>query len=83
MTLTGFCSWAGRFESYLVQNPEDRFSLDWAHIAVYKRDSVLSFEAKVVVAACDRICTELTPWKVKTVLVSNQCHFDVIKNDTL
>ena len=25
-------SWAGRFESYLVANPEDRFSRDEAHI---------------------------------------------------
>ena len=27
-----FCSWAGRFESYLVANPEDRFSRDDAHM---------------------------------------------------
>ena len=25
------CSWAGRFESYLVANPEDRFFRDGAH----------------------------------------------------
>ena len=25
-------SWAGQFESYLVANPEDRFSRDEAHI---------------------------------------------------
>ena len=30
--LAGLCSWAGRFESYLVGNPEDRFSHDEAHI---------------------------------------------------
>ena len=28
MTLACFCSWAARFESYLVANPEDRFSRD-------------------------------------------------------
>ena len=27
-----FSSWAGRFESYLVANPENRFSRDGAHI---------------------------------------------------
>ena len=29
--LAGLCSWAGRFESYLVGNPKDRFSRDVAH----------------------------------------------------
>ena len=31
MTLASFFSWADRFESYLVENPEDRFSCDMAH----------------------------------------------------
>ena len=30
--LASFCGCAGRFESYLVENPEDRFSRDQAHI---------------------------------------------------
>ena len=30
--LPSFCGWAGRFESYLVGNPEDRFSRDETHI---------------------------------------------------
>ena len=30
MTLASFFSWADRFESYLVKNPEDRFSRDEA-----------------------------------------------------
>ena len=30
--LASFLSWAGRFESYLVENPKDRFSCDGAHI---------------------------------------------------
>ena len=30
--LSGLCSWAGRFRSYLVRNPEDRFSHDDAQI---------------------------------------------------
>ena len=29
--LASLCSWADRFESYLVKNPEDRFSRDEAH----------------------------------------------------
>ena len=32
MTLASFFSWADRFESYLVENPEDRFSCDEAHL---------------------------------------------------
>ena len=32
-TLTSFCGCAGRFVSYLVANPEDRFSCDKAHVA--------------------------------------------------
>ena len=31
-TLAGLCSWAGRFESYLVANPEDMFSRDETHM---------------------------------------------------
>ena len=30
--LASLCSWAGRFESTVVANPEDRFSRDEAHI---------------------------------------------------
>ena len=30
--LASFCGCAGRFESYLVENPEDRFSHDEAHL---------------------------------------------------
>ena len=30
--LPSFCSWARRFESTLVANPEDRFSRDVAHL---------------------------------------------------
>ena len=29
--LASFLSWVGRFESYLIANPEDRFSCDVAH----------------------------------------------------
>ena len=31
-TLASFCSWADLFVSYLVENPEDRFSCDKAHL---------------------------------------------------
>ena len=30
--LASLCSWAGRFESYPVEIPEDRFSYDEAHL---------------------------------------------------
>ena len=33
-TLASFCSWAGWLESYLVANPEDRFSHDVAHFMI-------------------------------------------------
>ena len=36
MPLSCFCSWAGRFESYLVVNSEDRFSRDVAHFIVFR-----------------------------------------------
>ena len=32
MILASFFSWADRFESYLLENPEDRFSRDEAHM---------------------------------------------------
>ena len=32
--LASLCSWAGWFESYLVENPEDRFSRVMAHISL-------------------------------------------------
>ena len=32
MTLASLFSWADQFESYLVENPEDRFSHDVAHL---------------------------------------------------
>ena len=32
ITLASFFSWADRFESYLVENPEDRLSRDEAHM---------------------------------------------------
>ena len=34
MTLASFFSWADRFESYLVENPEDRFSREEAQFTV-------------------------------------------------
>ena len=30
--ISSFCGWAGWFVSYLVANPEDRFSRDEAHL---------------------------------------------------
>ena len=38
MTLASFFNWADRFESYLVENPEHRFSRDEAHMG-----KILSF----------------------------------------
>ena len=32
MNLANVFSWADRFESYLVENPADRFSRDKAHV---------------------------------------------------
>ena len=44
-TLASLCSWAGRFVSYLVTNPEDRFSHDEAHI--YSDTSTFPLQMKV------------------------------------
>ena len=35
MTLASFFSWADRFESYLIENPGDRFSRDEAHMGIF------------------------------------------------
>ena len=32
--LASLCAWAGRFESYLVANPKDKFSHDMAQLKV-------------------------------------------------
>ena len=33
-SLAGLYNWAGQFESYLVANPEDRFSHDEAQLCI-------------------------------------------------
>ena len=35
--LASLRSWAGQFESYLVANPEDRFTRDVAHLIPYNK----------------------------------------------
>ena len=35
MTLANFFSWADRFESYMVEKSEDRFSRDEAHMGKF------------------------------------------------
>ena len=37
-SLASVCSWAGRFEPYLVRNPEDRFSRDEAYFWIAALD---------------------------------------------
>ena len=39
-TLASLCSWAGRFESYLVANPEDRFSRDEAQMLTIRNSDI-------------------------------------------
>ena len=36
--LPSFCGCTGRFESYLVKNPEDKFSRDGAHLVMHQLD---------------------------------------------
>ena len=46
VTLTFFYSWAGEFESYLVENPEDRFLIIWTpfwFISVFELTAYLKF----------------------------------------
>ena len=45
MTLASLCLWAGRFESYLVANPEDRFSYDKAHSIIEPSHGKIAFGA--------------------------------------
>ena len=42
MTLASHCSWADRFGSNLVENPEDRFSLDEAQISLASEPTILN-----------------------------------------
>ena len=48
-TLASLCSWAGKFESYLVKNPKDRFSRDVARVLT------------PLVAPCVLLCSSATP----------------------
>ena len=52
--LAGFCSRTGRFDSYLVGNPEDRFSRDVAHMLCMS--GLAHFKI-------DRICKKNVCWK--------------------
>ena len=58
-TLAGLFSWEGRFESYRVANPEDRFSPDMAHIMDKDADEAclkrlkLWFECKLFLILTD------------------------------
>ena len=44
--LASLCSWAGQFESYMVANPEDRFSCDEAHM-IFKISMTMSLTQKI------------------------------------
>ena len=44
--LASLCSWAGRFESYLVRNPEDRFSRDVAHLIMTVRKVYVELDSQ-------------------------------------
>ena len=45
-TLASFWSWAGRVESHLVGNPEDRFSRDEAQVTITRKVKQLSHSLK-------------------------------------
>ena len=47
-TLDCLCSWAGRFESYLVANPEDRFSRDEAQLKTAQKSTLYWYDFRVV-----------------------------------
>ena len=64
MTLASFFSWAGQFESYLVENPEDRFSRDEAHITgdILFSFPYLCFILLLVHNGCDIITAKIYSW---------------------
>ena len=51
MTFASLCNWAGRFESYLVATPEDRFCRDVAQyfVQTWKPSSHEKCEQNIVV----------------------------------
>ena len=65
-TLVSLCSWAGRFESYLVANPEDRFTRDKAqfNITLYMKAlhgrCATDFNWKRIMS---RLMTKATKWQ--------------------
>ena len=70
---SSFCSCAGQFVSYLVSNPEDRFSRDEAHMAAIGTNGRLGYQKKV--SECNhclcllkqymsRLMTKPTKWHV-------------------
>ena len=52
--LATFCGCAGRFESYLVENPEDRFSRDEDNIILTDRNFPSGIS--VVISLCHPLC---------------------------
>ena len=70
--LASLCSWAGRFESYLVGNCEDRFSHDMAyltgHLATTERSWIFSPESLSFLTVFDVLLSTrtftaiLSPW---------------------
>ena len=58
MTLSCFCSWAARFESYLVENPEDVFLWRSSKVKVINSAWVLVYMCTIW-----RICIWATTWQ--------------------
>ena len=64
ITLASLCSLVDRFESYLVENPEDKFSRDEAHIREhfsFTRPRIKKRSAKVAeTMQASFICRDMT-----------------------
>ena len=75
--MASFCSWASKFESYLVANPEDRSSRDEAQII-----SELSLNAHLIFfsAYCDHARSVLPEFLIR-LLVSEPHHEKICLRD--
>ena len=57
MTLASLCSWAGRFESYLLATPEGRFSRDVAQLLLGETCNTIK-----LLRQGQSSCSWLAPW---------------------
>ena len=76
--VASFSCWPGQFESYLVGNPEDRFSRDEAHINLTYMRSYMYYSAKSIFLQVPWSCLSREGGKYTHLVISRrQVHADL------